>query len=295
MNPRCPFFRSSSTLLPPTPSSSLFLHAHSFHFSLSAALRLPVRAGLLLLCLTDTHILRAHTHTHTQLGLYAHGAEAALCAHRWYFALWWQQFHAAALSSWKQYKPWMECGEKNQIASRLSSCSNDYVSVRIIYSCVALVVIHMSQCTGIDEQERWLFRKKDHYPGLICQNCTAAGSDVCCRKFAVCLSCVPLQNSTRLSDNFKKCKHPSHDRIVSLHVLRFAVPNIYACHSARDVYSLNIIIRVYTFLLENMNLCSRICVISQGAVFITVQTSKALYTWKSFPFPQWSLKLWFIN
>lgn len=95
-----------------------------------------------------------------QLWLCPHGAEAALCAHRWYFAPWWQQFHAAALSSSKQYKSWTEREKKKkkkESARRQSSCSNDCVRVCMSSVCVVPVVIQMSQYTRVDELESWLF------------------------------------------------------------------------------------------------------------------------------------------
>lgn len=53
---------------------------------------------------------REHTvHTHTQLGLYAYGA---ICAHRWYFAPWWQQFQACSLELLRTIQAVKSMGKK---------------------------------------------------------------------------------------------------------------------------------------------------------------------------------------
>lgn len=135
----------------------------SFHFQLHS-----------LLCMTNTH-----THP-CSCGCLLVGAEAALCAHRWYFAPWWQQSHAAALSSSEQYKSWTVCeGKKNQPGVSHAA---------VMTVCVWLSLMYV--WSGLSDYASWAGDAavcEDHYPGLICQYCNAAESDVCSRKFSVCL------------------------------------------------------------------------------------------------------------
>lgn len=93
-----------------------------------------------------------YTHTHMQLRLYAYGA---LCAHRWYFAPWWQRFQAYSLELLRTIQAVKSMGKKKNCQA---SVILQYLLCECItYSCVVLVVIQMSQCTRIYEQERWLF------------------------------------------------------------------------------------------------------------------------------------------
>lgn len=84
-----------------------------------------------------------YTHTHMQLRLYAYGA---LCAHRWYFAPWWQRFQAYSLELLRTIQAVKSMGKK-KIARHQSSCSIYYVSVSLIHVWSLL----WSKCHSVQE------------------------------------------------------------------------------------------------------------------------------------------------
>ena len=115
---------------------------------------------------SDTTRRVRHTHT-CSCGCLPVGAEASLSVRTDHILP-----LAAALSSSEQYKSWTVSEEGKKISQ---------VSVIRVCTC-RLSPMYVWSCWAGDAPVC-----EDHYPGLICQYCNAAESDVCSRKFSVCL------------------------------------------------------------------------------------------------------------
>lgn len=128
----------SCTLLPPTPSFSVFLHPHCCLFFLL----LPFLAPLL--SVYDKH--RHTVHRHAAVAVCCWSWSFTLCAHKLYFALLMTAIPCCSLELLRTIQTVNTVCKKN-----LPGISHPAVmTVCISYVCVVLVV--MSEYTRLDEQ-----------------------------------------------------------------------------------------------------------------------------------------------